>query len=54
LLKGHSGWANSWSKITWEPRDGNNGLIKFELPNGYYEKYICDDNGNIGLHSKKE
>jgi hypothetical protein len=54
LLKGHSGWGNNWSKITWEPRDGNNGLIKFELPNGYFEKYTCDDNGNIGLHSKKQ
>ncbi|PLX16245.1 MAG: hypothetical protein C0599_15680 [Salinivirgaceae bacterium] len=49
LLKDHSGWAKTWSKITAE-----DGRIRFELANGYGEIYNCDDAGNISLHSKIE
>jgi len=48
-MKDHFGWATTWSKITAE-----NGRIKFQMPNGYYEIYNCDDAGNISLHSKKQ
>lgn len=49
LLKEHSGWRKTWSKVT-----NDNGLINFEATNGDYEKYSCDDDGNISLHSKNE
>lgn len=54
LLRDHTGWGKDWAKITWEAHDGCNGLIKFELANGYWEKYSCDTNGNITLQSKKQ
>ncbi len=54
LLLNHPGWSKNWSKITWEGSDACNGLIKFETADGYWEKYNCDDNGNINLQSKKQ
>lgn len=53
-LQRFDGFSKHWDSITWEGFNACEGLIKFQLPNGYWEKYECYDNGNINLHSKKE
>ena len=53
-LQGFDGFSKHWESITWEGSTTCEGLIKFQLPNGYWEKYSCGDNGNIMLHSKQE
>ncbi len=54
ILKNHTGWSKNWEKITWEDQGECKGLIKFETVDGYWEKYNCNDQGNISLHSKKQ
>ncbi len=54
LLQNHSGWRNNWSQITWEAQDNCNGVIRFESADGYWEKYHCNDQGNLILQAKKQ
>jgi uncharacterized protein (TIGR02145 family) len=52
LLQNFTGFSTGWTSIIWVGESICNGLIKFETADGYWEKYSCDDNGNINLHSK--
>lgn len=54
LLQHHNGWSTGWSKISFIEWGICDGVIKFETADGFWEKYKCNDQGGISLHSKKE
>lgn len=47
LIKHFDGISKTWESINWIPFGLNDGVLKFQNPDGYYELYSLDNNGNL-------